>query len=99
MVISTIKRNIHNFHKILHEKIYTHLTTQERAVIFAMHAAKNGMRAISERLNRAISTISREIKRGSESGTYDANKALCGISARSASHAVVVQIGAIRSLT
>jgi IS30 family transposase len=56
-------------------KIYKYLTTQERAVVMTMRADLCSTRAIAKRLCRPVSTISREIKRTSGSGVYDANLA------------------------
>ena len=56
-------------------KIYKHLTTQERAVFMTMRADECSTRSIAKRLCRSPSTISREIKRASGSGVYDANLA------------------------
>ena len=56
-------------------KIYQHLTTQERAVVMTMRADPCSTRSIAKRLCRSASTISRELKRTSGSGVYDANLA------------------------
>ena len=56
-------------------KIYKHLTTQERAVVMTMRADLCSTRSIAKRLCRSASTISRELKRTSGSGVYDANLA------------------------
>jgi IS30 family transposase len=56
-------------------KIYTHLTTQERAVVMTMRADLCSIRSIAKRLCRSPSTIGRELKRGGEVGAYDANLA------------------------
>ena len=56
-------------------KIYKHLTTQERAVVMTMRADLCSTRSIAQRLCRSASTISRELKRTSVSGLYDANLA------------------------
>ena len=42
---------------------YTHLTAHERYCIAHMHMAKYAIRLIAKNLNRAPSTISREVKR------------------------------------
>ena len=56
-------------------KIYQHLTTQERAVVMTMRADLCSTRSIAKRLCRSASTNSRELKRTSGSGVYDANLA------------------------
>ncbi len=56
-------------------KIYSHLTTQERAVIMTMRDDLCSIRSIAKRLFRSASTISREIKRTSDADVYDANLA------------------------
>ena len=56
-------------------KIYKHLTTQERAVVMTMRAALCSTRSIAKRLCCSASTISREFKRTSGTGVYDANLA------------------------
>ncbi|MEO7494421.1 MAG: helix-turn-helix domain-containing protein [Massilia sp.] len=56
-------------------KIYEHLATQERAVVMTMRADLCSIRSIAKRLCRLASTISRELKRTSGSGVYDANAA------------------------
>jgi IS30 family transposase len=56
-------------------KIYKHLTTQERAVVMTMRADLCSTRSIAKRLCRSVSTISRELKRTSGNGIYDANLA------------------------
>ena len=56
-------------------KVYSHLTTQERAVIMAMRDDLCSVRSIAKRLCRSPSTISREFKRTCGSGIYDANLA------------------------
>ena len=56
-------------------KIYKHLTTQERAVVMTMRADLCSTRSSAKRLCRSASTISRELKRTSGSGVYDANLA------------------------
>ena len=56
-------------------KIYQHLTTQERAVVMTMRADLCATRSIAKRLCRSASTISREPKRTSGGGVYDANLA------------------------
>lgn len=56
-------------------KIYTHLTTQERAVVMTMRDDQCSIRSIARRLGRAPSSISRELRRAPGSGAYDANLA------------------------
>src|SRR3954469_5542255 len=56
-------------------KIYTHLTTQERAVLMTMRDDQCSIRAIAQRLGRAPSSISRELRRAPGDGVYDANLA------------------------
>lgn len=56
-------------------KIYKHLTTQERAVVMTMRGDECSTRSIAKRLCRPPSAISREIKRASGSGVYNANLA------------------------
>jgi IS30 family transposase len=52
-------------------KIYTHLSVQERAIVMLMWDDKCSIRAIAKRLNRAPSSISRELKRAPDPQTYD----------------------------
>jgi IS30 family transposase len=56
-------------------RIYKHLTTQERAVVMTMRADQCSARSIAKRLCRSPSSISRELKRTSGAGIYDANLA------------------------
>jgi transposase, IS30 family len=56
-------------------KIYTHLTTQERAVVMTMRDDQCSIRSIARGLGRAPSSISRELRRAPGSGAYDANLA------------------------
>jgi IS30 family transposase len=57
-------------------RIYTHLTTQERAVVMTMCDDQCSIRSIAKRLCRAPSSISRELRRASvKSNAYDANLA------------------------
>jgi IS30 family transposase len=56
-------------------KIYTHLTTQERAVVMAMRDDQCSIRSIAKRLRRAPSSISRELRRAPVAADYDANLA------------------------
>src|SRR5476651_2546788 len=54
---------------------YTHLTTQERAVVMTMLDDQCSIRSIAKRLGRAPSSIGREINRAPGTGAYDANQA------------------------
>lgn len=54
---------------------YTHLNTQERAVVMTMRDNQCSIRAIARRLGRAPSSISRELRRAPGNGAYDANLA------------------------
>lgn len=54
---------------------YTHLSTQERAVVMTMREDQCSVRAIAKRFGRAPSSISRELHCAPCSGTYDANLA------------------------
>lgn len=56
-------------------RIYTHLTTQERAVVITMRDDQCNIRSIAKRLGRAPSSISRGLRRAPGSGAYDANLA------------------------
>src|SRR4051812_39979772 len=56
-------------------KIYTHLTTQERAVVMTMRDDQCSIRSIAKRLGRAPSSISRELRRAPGPDCYDANLA------------------------
>lgn len=56
-------------------RTYTHLTTQERAVVMTMRDDQCSIRAIARRLGRAPSSISRELRRAPGTGAYDANLA------------------------
>jgi IS30 family transposase len=56
-------------------KNYTHLTTQERAVVMTMRDDRCGVRAMAKCLGRAPSSISRELRRAPGWGAYDANLA------------------------
>ena len=47
----------------LHEMGYTHLTKEERYQIRAMHEMESSIRQMANVLNRAPSTISRELRR------------------------------------
>jgi IS30 family transposase len=55
-------------------KLYTHLTTQDRAVVMTMRDDSCTIRSIAKRLCRSPSTISRELKR-TAGITYDAGAA------------------------
>ena len=56
-------------------KIYTHLTTKERAVVMTMRDDQCSTRSIAKRLERAPSSISRELRRAPVAADYDANLA------------------------
>lgn len=56
-------------------RIYTHLTTQECAVVKTMRDDQCSIRSIATRLGRASSSISRELRRAPVTGIYDANLA------------------------
>lgn len=49
-------------------KIYTHLTTQERAVLMTMRDDQCGIRSMAKRLGRVPSSISRELRRAPGDG-------------------------------
>lgn len=65
-------------------KIYTHLTTQERAVVMTMRDDQCSIRPIAKCLGRAPSSISRELRRAPGSGSYDAtsltSRVIAGVS-------------------
>ncbi|WP_267478617.1 IS30 family transposase [Pseudoduganella aquatica] len=63
-------------------RIYKHLTTQERAVVMTMRDDQCSTRSIAKRLCRSASTISRELKRTSGVGVYDADAAHAQCQAR-----------------
>lgn len=54
---------------------YHHLSFEERFVIEKMYCRDSSVRAIASFLNRSVNTISREIRRNSVQGAYDAKKA------------------------
>lgn len=56
-------------------RIYTHLTTQERAVVMTMRDDQCSVRAIAKRLGNAPSSVSRELRRAPVADAYDANLA------------------------
>jgi len=56
-------------------KLYTHLTTQDRAVVMTMRDDLCSIRSIAKRLCRSPSTISRELKRTVCTSTYNAGDA------------------------
>jgi transposase, IS30 family len=56
-------------------KTYTHLTTQDRAVVMTMRDDLCSIRSIAKRLCRSPSTISRELKRTGCMSTYNAGDA------------------------
>lgn len=49
---------------------YIHLTITERASIEILRKENYSLRAIAKRLNRLVSTISREIKRNKSNNDY-----------------------------
>src|SRR5579872_1104556 len=57
------------------KKSYEQLGAEERACIMLQRVEKKGIREIARSLSRSASTISREIKRGSKEGVYDASHA------------------------
>jgi len=54
---------------------YHHLSFEERFVIEKLYGADSSVRSIATFLNRSVNTISREIRRNSVNGAYDAQKA------------------------
>lgn len=54
---------------------YHHLSFEERFVIEKLYCAGSAIRKIAEFLNRSVNTISREIRKNSINGIYDAEKA------------------------
>lgn len=54
---------------------YKHLTPTERGQIQALHQEGRSMRYIAHKLNRSVSTISRELRRNSTPKGYDARHA------------------------
>ena len=56
-------------------KKYCHLRNEERFCIEKMYSAGAAIRRIAEFLSRSVNTISREIKKHSVNGAYDALKA------------------------
>ncbi|EHJ08221.1 putative transposase, partial [Staphylococcus simiae CCM 7213 = CCUG 51256] len=54
---------------------YYHLTITERASIEILIKENYSLRAIARRLNRSVSTISREVNRNKNNDTYDASYA------------------------
>jgi IS30 family transposase len=56
-------------------KVYKHLTKKERDQIEAWREALLSIRRIADKLSRAPSTISREIKRNKVRRSYDGTKA------------------------
>ena len=56
-------------------RTYTHLTTQDRAVVMTMRDDECSIRSIAKRLCRSPSTISRELQRTTGSAVYDAGRA------------------------
>lgn len=57
------------------KKKYQHLSFEERFCIEVMHRAETAVRSIAEFLGRSPNTISREIRKNSVQGIYDAKKA------------------------
>lgn len=57
------------------QKIFTHLTTQERAPVMTMRDDQCSIRSIAKRLGRAPSSISRELHRAPGGNADDANLA------------------------
>jgi IS30 family transposase len=60
-------------------RIYTHLTTQERAVVMTMRDDQCSIRSIAARLGRSPSSISRELRRAPGSDAYDATWLTCKV--------------------
>jgi len=56
-------------------KKYTHLTLDERCIIAGLKSTKTSIRNIAKQLNVNASTVSRELKRNSQSNVYTASKA------------------------
>lgn len=56
-------------------KIYTHLTTQKHAVVMTMRDDRCSIRSIAKRLERAPSSISRELRQAAVAAAYNANLA------------------------
>ena len=56
-------------------RTYTHLTTQDRAVVMTMRDDQCSIRSIAKRLCRSPSTISRELQRTTGGAVYDAGRA------------------------
>ena len=56
-------------------KKYTHLTLDERCIIYALLSNNSSIRSISKELNVSPSTISREIKRNSKNNLYHPTRA------------------------
>jgi IS30 family transposase len=57
------------------KKKYYHLNDGERFCIEKLYSGGSAIRRIAEFLNRSVNTISREIKKNSVNGIYDAEKA------------------------
>lgn len=51
-------------------KKYTHLTLEERCIIYGLKSNNNSIRSIAKHLNVSPSTISRELKRNKRTGGY-----------------------------
>ena len=56
-------------------RTYTHLTTQDRAIVMTMRDDLCSIRCIAKRLCRSASTISRELRRTSGTDVYYAGRA------------------------
>ena len=63
---------------------YTHLTIEERVTLMIMRMQGASLRAIAQVLGRQPSTLSREVRRQSQPGHYDASTA--GARARALRH-------------
>ncbi len=56
-------------------KKYTHLTLEERCIIYGLKSNNNSIRKIAKELNVSPSTVSRELKRNKRTGGYKPNLA------------------------
>ena len=56
-------------------KKYTHLTLEERCIIYGLKSNNDSIRSIAKRLNVSPSTVSRELKRNKRTGGYKPNLA------------------------
>lgn len=52
-------------------KKYTHLTQEQRCMIFGLKASKNSLRQIAKAIGVNVSTVSRELRRNSKQGVYN----------------------------